>query len=315
MVDPTTLAPEALLAEVRDLTKRLLEYGAKFPKILMLFVKDLLFVDGSLATLAPDLDLFSEVQASRPISPAATASASPTTSGSTPACTPSTWTGSGPPWASARTSRPSPTGTSRPGESLSAGAWRSTAGGRAPGRRPGDRRHTRLRGGARRTGLTGAPTGYPGEVGERSRPPGRPRRPPCSRPYRTTRKMQRARHPQRSHNRPRRPRQDHPGRRHAPPVRGVPGQRGGGGTGHGLDRPRAGKGHHHPGQEHGRALRRPHRQHRRHARPRRLRGRGRAGPDHGGRGPAARRRQPRGRCPRPVSYCASPSRPTCQYWS
>lgn len=63
VVDPTTLAPEALLAEVRDLTKRLLEYGAKFPKILMLFVKDLLFVDGSLATLAPDVDLFGEVTA------------------------------------------------------------------------------------------------------------------------------------------------------------------------------------------------------------------------------------------------------------
>ncbi len=62
IVDPVTLAPEDLLAEVRDLTKRLLEYGAKFPKILMLFVKDLLFVDGSLATLAPDLDLFSEIQ-------------------------------------------------------------------------------------------------------------------------------------------------------------------------------------------------------------------------------------------------------------
>ncbi len=61
VVDPTTLAPEALLAEVRDLTKRLLEYGAKFPKILMLFVKDLLFIDGSLATLAPDVDLFGEV--------------------------------------------------------------------------------------------------------------------------------------------------------------------------------------------------------------------------------------------------------------
>jgi len=59
--DPTTMAPEALLAEVRDLTKRLLEYGAKFPKILMLFVKDLLFIDGSLATLAPDVDLFAEV--------------------------------------------------------------------------------------------------------------------------------------------------------------------------------------------------------------------------------------------------------------
>ena len=63
MVDPTTLAPEALLAEVRDLTKRLLEYGARFPKILMLFVKDLLFIDGSLATLAPDIDLFGEVTA------------------------------------------------------------------------------------------------------------------------------------------------------------------------------------------------------------------------------------------------------------
>jgi ubiquinone biosynthesis protein len=61
LVDPTTLAPEALLSEVRDLTRRLLEYGAKFPKILMLFVKDLLFVDGSLATLAPDIDLFTEV--------------------------------------------------------------------------------------------------------------------------------------------------------------------------------------------------------------------------------------------------------------
>jgi ubiquinone biosynthesis protein len=60
-IDPTTLSPEALLAQVRDMTKRLLEYGARFPKILMLFVKDLLFVDGSLATLAPDVDLFAEV--------------------------------------------------------------------------------------------------------------------------------------------------------------------------------------------------------------------------------------------------------------
>jgi ubiquinone biosynthesis protein len=60
-LDPTTMAPEALLAEVRELTKRLLEYGAKLPKILMLFVKNLLFLDGSMATLAPDVDLFAEV--------------------------------------------------------------------------------------------------------------------------------------------------------------------------------------------------------------------------------------------------------------
>ena len=59
--DPTTMDPADLLKEVRDITKRLLEYGARFPKVLMLFVKDMLFVDGALATMAPDVDLFSEV--------------------------------------------------------------------------------------------------------------------------------------------------------------------------------------------------------------------------------------------------------------
>ena len=47
------------------MTKRLLAYGARFPKVLMLFVKDLLFLDGALATLAPDVDLFAEVTAHR----------------------------------------------------------------------------------------------------------------------------------------------------------------------------------------------------------------------------------------------------------
>ncbi len=59
--DPTMMSPEELLAEIRDITKKLLAYGAKFPKVLMLYVKDLLFIDGALATLAPDLDLFQEV--------------------------------------------------------------------------------------------------------------------------------------------------------------------------------------------------------------------------------------------------------------
>ncbi len=59
--DPTTMAPEELLGELREVTKRLLEYGARFPKVLMLFVKDLLFIDGALATLAPDIDLFVEI--------------------------------------------------------------------------------------------------------------------------------------------------------------------------------------------------------------------------------------------------------------
>jgi ubiquinone biosynthesis protein len=60
-IDPTALTPDQMLAEISDVTKKLLAYGARFPKVLMLFVKDLLFIDGALATLAPDVDLFAEV--------------------------------------------------------------------------------------------------------------------------------------------------------------------------------------------------------------------------------------------------------------
>ncbi len=59
--DPTQMDPEELVAEIRDLTKALLGYGARLPKELMLFIKDLLFLDGALATLAPDVDLFQEI--------------------------------------------------------------------------------------------------------------------------------------------------------------------------------------------------------------------------------------------------------------
>ncbi len=59
--DPTTMTPEELLTEVRQVTRKLLAYGARFPKVLMLFVKDLLFLDAAMATLAPDVDLLGEV--------------------------------------------------------------------------------------------------------------------------------------------------------------------------------------------------------------------------------------------------------------
>lgn len=59
--DPTVMSPDELLGEVREMIKKLLAYGARFPKVLMLYVKDLLFIDGALATLAPDVDLFSEI--------------------------------------------------------------------------------------------------------------------------------------------------------------------------------------------------------------------------------------------------------------
>jgi ubiquinone biosynthesis protein len=60
-VDPTTVDQEVLLGLIQDLIKKLLGYGARMPKELMLFVKNLVFIDGAIASLAPDLDLFAEV--------------------------------------------------------------------------------------------------------------------------------------------------------------------------------------------------------------------------------------------------------------
>ena len=60
-VDPTTLTREELVGEIQRLLKALLGYGARLPKDLMLFVKNLVFLDGSIAALAPDLDLFGEI--------------------------------------------------------------------------------------------------------------------------------------------------------------------------------------------------------------------------------------------------------------
>ena len=60
-VDPTSLTPEELTAEIQRVVKALLGAGARLPKALMLFVKDLVFLDGAIATLAPDLDLFAEI--------------------------------------------------------------------------------------------------------------------------------------------------------------------------------------------------------------------------------------------------------------
>jgi ubiquinone biosynthesis protein len=60
-VDPTTLSPDELVQEVKDLVKALLSSGARMPKELMLYVKNLVFLDGAIATLAPDLDLFAEI--------------------------------------------------------------------------------------------------------------------------------------------------------------------------------------------------------------------------------------------------------------
>lgn len=60
-LDPTSLTGEELVAEIQRVLKGLLAQGARLPKHLMLYVKDLLFIDSAIATLAPDTDLFVEV--------------------------------------------------------------------------------------------------------------------------------------------------------------------------------------------------------------------------------------------------------------
>ncbi|MGI9597786.1 MAG: ABC1 kinase family protein [Acidimicrobiales bacterium] len=60
-LDPTTLAPEELVTEIQRVIKALLGYGARMPKSLMLYIKNLIFIDGAIATLAPELDMFAAV--------------------------------------------------------------------------------------------------------------------------------------------------------------------------------------------------------------------------------------------------------------
>jgi ubiquinone biosynthesis protein len=60
-IDPTTMTGDELVAEIQRTMKALLGIGARMPKELMLFVKNMMFLDGAIATLAPDLDIFSEI--------------------------------------------------------------------------------------------------------------------------------------------------------------------------------------------------------------------------------------------------------------
>jgi ubiquinone biosynthesis protein len=60
-VDPTSLTGEQLVGELQQIVKALLGLGVRMPKELMLFVKNMVFIDGAIATLAPDLDLFGEI--------------------------------------------------------------------------------------------------------------------------------------------------------------------------------------------------------------------------------------------------------------
>jgi ubiquinone biosynthesis protein len=56
-LDPTQMTAEEITNEIREITKALLSYGARMPKELMLFVKDMLFFSNAIQTLAPDVDI------------------------------------------------------------------------------------------------------------------------------------------------------------------------------------------------------------------------------------------------------------------
>ncbi len=46
VIDPTQLSQEELVGEIQRIIKALLGMGARLPKILMLYVKNLVFLDG-----------------------------------------------------------------------------------------------------------------------------------------------------------------------------------------------------------------------------------------------------------------------------
>ena len=60
-IDPTTLTGDEMVKEVQRVVKALLGYGARLPKELMLYVKNMVFLDGAIARLAPDLDILAEI--------------------------------------------------------------------------------------------------------------------------------------------------------------------------------------------------------------------------------------------------------------
>ena len=60
-LDPTKLTGDEMVNEIQKVVKALLGYGARMPKELMLYVKNLVFLDGAIARLAPNLDMFAEI--------------------------------------------------------------------------------------------------------------------------------------------------------------------------------------------------------------------------------------------------------------
>ena len=59
--DPTKMSSEELVSEIQQVLRGLLKHGARLPKHLMLYVKNMLWVDSSIAHYAPNENLFAEI--------------------------------------------------------------------------------------------------------------------------------------------------------------------------------------------------------------------------------------------------------------
>jgi ubiquinone biosynthesis protein len=55
------MSSEELIGEIQQVLRALLKNGARMPKHLMLYVKNMLFIDGSIGRYAPEVNLFGEL--------------------------------------------------------------------------------------------------------------------------------------------------------------------------------------------------------------------------------------------------------------
>jgi ubiquinone biosynthesis protein len=61
VVDAVNTSADQMITEMRRVTKALVKHGSRLPKELMLLMKDFMFIDGAIGTLAPDLDVLGEM--------------------------------------------------------------------------------------------------------------------------------------------------------------------------------------------------------------------------------------------------------------
>jgi ubiquinone biosynthesis protein len=59
--DMMSMSSDEMMAQMREMTTKLLGYGMRFPKELMLFMKNMMFLNSATAVLAPDVDMLSEM--------------------------------------------------------------------------------------------------------------------------------------------------------------------------------------------------------------------------------------------------------------